>query len=89
MKDIHINIIVQSLEMEDRHILLITHSSINTAYDNFIIQFWDIIQKFMHLQKSITTRILCIHPKWGTQCIFPRFQHSCLYVYTCIYIDQK
>ena len=87
MKDIHINIIVQSLEMEDWHILLITHSSINTAYDNFIIQFWDIIQKFMHPQKSITTRILCIRPKGGTQCIFPRSQHSCLYVY--IYIDQE
>ena len=30
---------------------------------------------------------MCIRPKGRTQCIFPRSQHSCLYVY--IYIDQK
>ena len=33
------------------------------------------------------TRIVCIRPKGRTQCIFPRSQHSCLYVY--IYIDTK
>ena len=27
------------------------------------------------------TRIVCIRPKGRTQCIFPRSQHSCLYVY--------
>ena len=27
------------------------------------------------------TRIVCIRPKGRTQCIFPRFQHSWLYVY--------
>ena len=31
------------------------------------------------------TRIVYIRPKGRTQCIFPRSQHSCLYVY----IDQK
>ena len=36
---------------------------------------------------SIITRIVCIRPKGRTQCIFPRSQHSCLYVY--IYIDTK
>ena len=33
------------------------------------------------------TRIVCIRPKGRTQCIFPRSQHSCLYVY--IYILTK
>ena len=28
---------------------------------------------------------MCIRPKGRTQCIFPRSQHTCLY----IYIDQK
>ena len=27
------------------------------------------------------TRIVCIRPKVRTQCIFPRSQHSCIYVY--------
>ena len=36
----------------------------------------------------IKTRIVCIRPKGRTQCIiFPRSQHSCLYVYN--YIDTK
>ena len=30
---------------------------------------------------------MCIRPKGRTQCIFPRSQHSCPYVY--IYIDTK
>ena len=43
MKDIQINKIVQSLEMEDWHSLLTTDANINTAYDNFIAKLWDII----------------------------------------------
>ena len=35
---------------------------------------------------SIQTRIVCIRPKGRTQCIFPRCQHSCLYIYIYIYI---
>ena len=30
---------------------------------------------------------MCIRPKGRTQCIFPRSQHSCLYIY--IYFDTK
>ena len=30
---------------------------------------------------QIITRIVCIRPKGCAQCIFPRSQHSCLYVY--------
>ena len=30
---------------------------------------------------TCTTRIVCIRHKGRTQCIFPRSQHSCLYVY--------
>ena len=30
--------------------------------------------------KTLTTRIVCIRPKGRTQGIFPRSQHSCLYV---------
>ena len=36
MKDIQINRIGQSLEMEDCHSLLICDVNINTGYDNFI-----------------------------------------------------
>ena len=36
MKDIQINRIVQSLEMEDWRNLLTTDANINTVYDNFI-----------------------------------------------------
>ena len=32
-------------------------------------------------QFNLQTRIVCIRPKGRTQCIFPRSQHSCLYVY--------
>ena len=31
--------------------------------------------------KLKTTRIVCIHPKGRTQCIFPNSQHTCLYIY--------
>ena len=30
---------------------------------------------------TIITRIVCIRPKGRTQCIFPRSQHTCLYIY--------
>ena len=33
------------------------------------------------LTMTMTTRIVCIRPRGRTQCVFPRFQHSCLYVY--------
>ena len=41
---------------------------------------------FMQINKglrpiSIRTRIVCIRPKGRTQCIFPRSQHTCLYIY--------
>ena len=33
----------------------------------------------IHIHNS--TRIVCIRPKGRTQCIFPRSQHTCLYLY--------
>ena len=30
---------------------------------------------------ELITRIVCIRPKGRTQCIFPRSQHTCLYIY--------
>ena len=55
MKDIQINKIVQSLEMEDWHSLLATDANINTAYDNFIAKLWDIINTHAP-EKTVTTR---------------------------------
>ena len=34
-----------------------------------------------HTQTTMITRIVCIRPKGRTQCIFPRPQHTCLYIY--------
>ena len=31
--------------------------------------------------RTYITRIVCIRPKGRTQCIFPRSQHSCRYIY--------
>ena len=38
----------------------------------------------MKANKANQTRIVCIRPKGRTQCIFPRSQHSCLYIYILI-----
>ena len=45
------------------------------------------MNRLVEQQITDTTRIVCIRPKGRTQCIFPRSQHSCLYIY--IYILTK
>ena len=44
-----------------------------------------VIYRSCHMAQK-QTRIVCMPPKGLTQCIFPRSQHSCLYVYIYILI---
>ena len=48
---------------------------------DFIRPEWWLIFHEWHLTLAHITRIVCIRPKGRTQCIFPRSQHRCLYVY--------
>ena len=71
MKDIQINKIVQSLEMEDWHSLLTTDANINTAYDNFIAKLWDIINTHAPEKKTVTiNKKHIIRQPWLTSGIF-------------------
>ena len=68
-----------------RSVIIITHVDHSTFRHSTLCKWLlrtneHIILKW-HMRIHHTTRIVWIRPKGRTQCIFPRYQQSCLYVY--------